>query len=102
MMSLAGASRTVVPTPDEPAEPADFPAMLPAAAEGTGAASAAPGAALTPVPAAAAELAALLPEHAARNPASMAPPIDRAATPVRVRLAVADRRFKLNVFSMRM
>jgi hypothetical protein len=94
----------VVPTPDEPAEPADFPAMLPAAAEGTGAASAAPGAALTPVPAAAAELAALLallPEHAARNPASMAPPIDRAAMPVRVRLAIADRRFKLNVFSMR-
>jgi hypothetical protein len=32
----------------------------------------------------------------------MAPPIDRTATPVRVRLAIADRRFKLNVFSMRL
>ena len=75
--------------------------MLPAAAEGTGAASAAPGAALVPVPAAAAESAALLPEHPARNAASMAPPIARAAAPVRVRLALVDRRVKLDVFSMR-
>jgi hypothetical protein len=53
-----------------------------------------------PVPAAAAGLPALLPEHPARNPASMAPPIARAAAPVRVRLALVDRRVKPNVFSM--
>jgi hypothetical protein len=101
MMSLAGASRAVVPTLDELAE---FPATRPSAAEGTGAAIAPWDAAATvPLPAAAAELLALLPEHPARNipPASKVPPIARAAAPDRMRLALADRRFKLNVFSMR-
>jgi hypothetical protein len=44
-----------------------------------------------------------LPEHPARNnpPASMAPPIARAAAPGGVRPVRADRRFRLKVFSMR-
>ena len=80
MMSLAGASRAVVPAPD------DF-AALPTAAEAAGAARAD-------------ELAE--PEHPARNspPASMTPPMASAA-PARVRTVRTGRRFRLKVFSMR-
>src|SRR6516165_3661454 len=96
MMSLAGASRAVVPALD------DFAAALPAAAEGAAAPSPAPGAARAAGPDAAEELAGP-PEHPARNspPASMAPPMAAAAAPDRVRLVRAGRRFKLSVFSMR-
>src|SRR5260370_41324453 len=90
MMSLLGASRAVVPAL------AGCPAALPAARDP---AAAAPGARASAVGAAipeaeAAELADV-PEHPASNipPASMTPPIARAAAaPNRVRLVRADRR----------
>ena len=96
MMSLAGASRAVVPVP------ADCPAALffdPAAptpataADGTASACAADEAAVL----------AELPEHPASSipPASLAPPTARpAAAPNRARRVRADRRFKLGVVNM--
>src|SRR5271165_3193421 len=99
MMSLAGASRAVVPTP------ADCPAPLAAdLAGGSATAPAADGAASAWPADVTAELAELA-EHPASKipPASMAPPIARqAAAPIRVRPARADRRFKLSMFNMPM
>ena len=99
MMSLAGASRAVVPTP------ADCPAPLAAdLAGGSATAPAADGTASAWPADVLAELAELA-EHPASKipPASMAPPIARqAAAPIRVRPARADRRFKLSVFNMPM
>ena len=99
MMSLAGASRAVVPTP------ADCPAPLAAdLAGGSATAPAADGTASAWPADAATELAELA-EHPASKipPASMAPPIARqAAAPIRVRLARAERQFKLSVFNMPM
>ena len=100
MMSLAGARRAVVPVL------AGCPlALLAAAADpdapALGARASAVGAATAPE-AADAELADV-PEHPASSvpPASMTPPIARAAAaPNRVRLVRADRRFKLRVFHM--
>src|SRR5580693_6520270 len=98
-MSLAGASRAVVPAL------ACCPVALPAAAVDPGAP--APGArawaagAATP-DAEAAELADVA-EHPASSvpPASMTPPIARvAAAPNCARLVRANRRFKLSVFRM--
>jgi len=94
-MSLAGASRAVVPVlADCPAPLAGCPAGPAAGADGTAAAL---SAAAEP-----AELAEL-PEHPASKipPASMAPPIARPAAALnRVRPVRADRRFKLSVFNM--
>ena len=98
-MSLAGASRAVVPAL------AGCPVALPAAAVDPGAP--APGARDAAVGAAtpdaeAAELADVA-EHPASSipPASMTPPTARvAAAPNRMRLVRADRRFKLRVFRM--
>ena len=100
MMSLAGASRAVVPVlADCPAPLAERPAAAAADPAGGAATPAADG---TASPCAAAEPAELL-EHPASKipPASMAPPIARpAAAPNRVRPVRADRRFKLGVFNM--
>src|SRR6516162_6928418 len=100
MMSLAGASRAVVPVP------ADCPAALfsdPAApTPAAGAAAAADGTASACTADEAAVLAEL-PEHPASSipPASMAPPTARpAAAANRVRRVRADRRFKLRVLNM--
>jgi hypothetical protein len=86
----------VVPTP------ADCPAPL--AADLAGGSATAPAADGT-ASAWPADPAAELAEHPASKipPASMAPPIARqAAAPIPVRLARADRRFKLSVFNMPM
>jgi hypothetical protein len=99
MMSLAGASRAVVPVPadcpaalfSDPATPT--PAAGAAAADGTASACAADEAAVL----------AELPEHPASSvpPASMAPPTARpAAAANRVRRVRSDRRFKLRVLNM--
>src|SRR6516164_4360710 len=102
MISPAGASRAVVPAPDE------FTAARPAAAEGAGTPRAAPGAARAAAPGAVAEPAtpdelAGPPEHPARNspPASMAPPMAEAAARDGMRLVGAGLRVELDVFSMR-
>ena len=102
MMSLAGASRAVVPVL------AECPAALFAdpAAAATPPAGAATGADDGAASACAADAAAELdelPEHPASSipPASMAPPTARpAAAPKRVRRIRADRRFKLGVLNM--
>ncbi|HTX28640.1 MAG TPA: hypothetical protein VME19_16650 [Streptosporangiaceae bacterium] len=100
MMSLTGASRTVVTVLVLP----DCASPWPGAALGTGAGAAAPaaGAAALRAPLDAAELDALPPEHPATNsaPPSMVPTTASPATPNRVRRARADRPFKLTVFSM--
>ena len=99
MMSLAGASRAVVPVPadcpaalfSDPATPT--PAAGAAAADGTASACAADE------PAELAELA----EHPASSipPASMAPPTARpTAAPNRMRRIRAGRRLKLRVLNM--
>jgi hypothetical protein len=99
MMSLAGASRAVVPTP------ADCPAPLAADLAGGSATAPAADGTASAWPADVAAEPAELEEHPASKipPASMAPPIARqAAAPIRVRLARADGRFKLSVFNMPM
>jgi hypothetical protein len=96
MMSLPGASRAVVPA--FAGCPVALFASLAPGAPALGAMASAVGAA-TPA-AEAAELADVA-EHPASSipPASMTPPIARAAAN-RVRLVRADRRFKLSVFHM--
>ena len=104
MMSLAGASRAVVPGP------ADCPAALFAdPAAGPNAADPAAGAATDPDGTASAcaadepaELAELA-EHPASSipPASMAPPMAEAAARDGMRLVGAGLRVELDVFSMR-
>ena len=98
MMSLLGASRAVVPA--LAGCPVALFASLAPGAPALGARDSAVGAA-TPA-AEAAELADVA-EHPASSipPASMTPPIARAAAaPNRMRLVRADRRFKLSVFHM--
>jgi len=97
MMSLPGASRAVVPA--LAGCPVALFASLAPDAPALGARASAVGAA-TPT-AEAPELADVA-EHPANSipPASMTPPIARAAAPNRVRLVRADRRFKLSVFHM--
>src|SRR5580704_5313018 len=102
MMSLAGASRAVVPAlAGCPVTP--LAAALDPGAPAPGARPSAVGAATAdPEAAEAAELADVA-EHPASSvpPASMTPPIaTAAATPNRMRLVPADRRFKLSVFHM--
>jgi hypothetical protein len=101
MMSLAGASRAVVPAlAGCPVTP--LAAALDPGAPAPGARPSAVGAATAdPEAAEAAELADVA-EHPASSipPASMTPPIARAAAPNRMRLVRADRRFKLSVFHM--
>jgi hypothetical protein len=99
MMSLAGASRAVVPAlAGCPVAP--LAAALDPGAPAPGARPSAVGAATADPEAA--ELADVA-EHPASSvpPASMTPPIARAAAaPNRMRLVRADRRFKLSVFHM--
>ena len=100
MMSLAGASRAVVPVLAEwlvelagcPADPSAGAATAPAA-DRTAALCAADEAA---------ELADVLEHPASRiPPASMVPPIIRpAAAPNRMRAVRGDRRFRLSAFNM--
>ena len=97
MMSLAGASRAVVPVLPEFVVPPGCPAAPTALAAGAGTA-AAPAAPFADVPDAA-ELAALPVEHPARNtpPPSRTAPTARPAAPNGVRLF---RRFRPRMFSM--
>jgi hypothetical protein len=95
MIELAGTSRAVVP-----ALAAGPLAACPLAAERAGAPRPAAGAAAAIPDDAPLELAEL-PEHPASvPPASTAPPIARPATPNRVRLVRAGRRFMLRLFTM--
>src|SRR5579863_4107023 len=97
MMSLAGASRAVVPALPEFLVPAGSPAAL---AAGAGTAATPP--AVPDTAPDAAELDALLAEHPARNkpPPSMTAPRARPAMPSGGRLILADRRLEPRVFSM--
>jgi len=100
MMSLAGASRAVVPVLARC--PAALLADPAAGAPPAGAATAPDGTASACAADEPAELAELA-EHPASSipPASMAPPTARpAAAPNRARRVRADRRFKLGVLNM--
>jgi hypothetical protein len=102
MMSLVGASRTVVAAlllPGWPAGPRPGAAL----GKGAGASAAAPPAGSASLPAPdIAEATGLLPEHPASNsaPPSMVPTTTSPATPNRVCLVRADRPFKLPDLSM--